>query len=72
MDPDLRPSGGAAVNAIRVEGVIAELQRHGLSYVEAQAWLLEHAAEVEAAHTPKRDTVQAVRAVCRQKGMRRR
>lgn len=50
-------------------GAIAELQRHGLSYVEAQAWLAEHGDDVEAAE--QSDRVEAVRAVCKAQGRQR-
>lgn len=60
------------MSGIRPAGAIAELQRFGLSYCEAQAWLTEHAAAVEKATTPKRDRVLAVRAVAKKQGLERR
>ena len=60
------------MSGIRPAGAVAELQRFGLSYCEAQAWLEEHAAAIAKATTPKRDRVLAVRAVAKRAGMVRR
>lgn len=51
-------------------GPIAKIQAHGLSYVEAQQWLAEHEAAIDAEEAKRGDRSKAADAVWRREAKR--